>query len=253
MSFLIGIISIVIVIGVIGGGLYYYTVYKNGVMVTTSTSTSMLSGSDLTKMANDIAHRAASSSMDSIGVTPVVPSSGSVFGSFNGTCNWNGINTINQISSTGKVVQTLNYQGGKVVKITSSGTVVDVSAIMGVMCNTAAISGYVSYYTSSPDANSDGRWFTASAGGKSGQINIRKTTQNGQDVIIMENRSVSTTQANSIYISQLTVSAKSWLFLSGYGGFAPGTDLQLSKSAEDFVSSSSGTLGVRRLAGFTYQ
>jgi uncharacterized protein (UPF0333 family) len=159
-----------------------------------------------------------------VDVTP--PASSNAF-NFNGNCDWSAVHTITQFSSSvpGKVAFTMDYSNGKVL----SKNGLDLSAILGLLCNTAALSSYQSYYNNG--GNTNGQWFAAGPG----EININRTTFAGQDVFTLENRSVSKVNPGHIYVSQMIVSAKTFLRLGGVTDFAPGTDLQLSKSISQIL------------------
>lgn len=235
-----GIVAIVAVLAAVGIGGYYLVSSRSSA----TPSAPILSSID-TSNPSSLANADIQAASTAPAPTATAPSNdGSVFSSYNGTCDWSGVKQVIQYShTTGKPQLTLNYANGKLTSQPSkSGTVVDVSALEGVMCNTGAISGYQSLYQSSSGANSNGQWFSASSH-PGGMVYINKTTENGQDVITMENRSPATTKGyeNDMFVSSITVSAKTWLLLHSSSGFVPGTDLQLSKTVDQLGTGLTGS------------
>jgi hypothetical protein len=224
-------IIMIIFVGIVAGGGYYF-VTKNSPESSQSNSSSSTNpnpfgSSDQNK--NNIAKDEPVESK-SVQTARTTTTTSIKFGD----CDLSGITKLSQTNPvTGEVLQLFTVQGGKFMKIDGINQPYDATSLIKSFLCTAGGSAIDAYKTY-PDfgGNTNGQWFVVGVGSRNIQANAKEIQEDGQAVIVIESRQVSTTQAGHIYINQQKILKSRGLLKSTVTMVVPGTDLMLSKTVE---------------------
>lgn len=142
-------------------------------------------------------------------------------------CDLADFSEVSQMNGAGEAIQSFTVIDGKLIQNKLDFT----SMIMPLICDKASI-GYLNEYLQKFDANTDGKWYTATEQGVSFEVKASIAKEDNGDVLTIEKRQVVDGQVSTLE-NKLILS--SGLRTSVLIDYFPGSDTMTSKDIRDVV------------------